>query len=281
MWLDVALRGAYLRLPWLYVAWRRLVSVDVGSPPGSQRSLAPLTFEYTGARSWRPKGGRAIADGLLLRRAAASARLTVGPVPRIWAVPDPALGQTGKSFILTPMASAMRARSPGSLVTTGAWFWTAVTMTMASTTSAVPDAAQATPAARPTRWSSEDVAALQDPRYLVLRPAAPGLRQHDNRHDRVDPRPGHLIMQRQEIRIAALGRQQGTGVIDDRAHYPAASRVSSSSSPVSSRNWRARWREAVGSAPVLMLVLSDQLPRCSAARRMQRSGTGLLRGGLS
>ena len=47
-------------------------------------------------------------------------------------------------------------------------------------------------------------AALQDPRYLVLRPAAPGLGQHDNRHYRADPRPGHLIMQGQEIRIAAL-----------------------------------------------------------------------------
>jgi hypothetical protein len=45
MWLDVALRGAHLRLPWLYVAWRRLVSLHVGSPPGSQNSLAPLTFE--------------------------------------------------------------------------------------------------------------------------------------------------------------------------------------------------------------------------------------------
>src|SRR5271165_699421 len=48
----------------------------------------------------------------------------------------------------------MRVRSSGSLVTTGAWWRTAVTMTIASMTSAVPAAAQATPAARPVRWSS-------------------------------------------------------------------------------------------------------------------------------
>ena len=48
-------------------------------------------------------------------------------------------------MILTPMASAMRARSPGSLVTTGAWWRTAVAMTIASTTSVVPSAAQAMP----------------------------------------------------------------------------------------------------------------------------------------
>jgi hypothetical protein len=45
MWLGVALRGVHLRLPWLYVAWRRPVSLHVGSPPGSQNSLAPLMFE--------------------------------------------------------------------------------------------------------------------------------------------------------------------------------------------------------------------------------------------
>ena len=43
----------------------------------------------------------------------------------------------------------MWVRSLGSLVTTGAWWRTAVAMTMASTTSVVPEAAQATPAARP------------------------------------------------------------------------------------------------------------------------------------
>jgi hypothetical protein len=42
MWLDVALCGVHLRLPWLDVAWRRLVSLHVGSPLGSQNSLAQL-----------------------------------------------------------------------------------------------------------------------------------------------------------------------------------------------------------------------------------------------
>jgi hypothetical protein len=48
MWLYMALRGVHLRLPWLHVAWRRLVSLHVGSPPGSQNSLAPLMFEDLG-----------------------------------------------------------------------------------------------------------------------------------------------------------------------------------------------------------------------------------------
>ncbi len=33
-----------------------------------QNSLAPLTFEDTGARSWRPGGGGVGANGLLLQR---------------------------------------------------------------------------------------------------------------------------------------------------------------------------------------------------------------------
>src|SRR6266567_3852452 len=105
----------------------------------------------------------------------------------------------------------------------------------------------------------ENAGALQDTGDLVLRPAAPGLRQHDNRHDRADPCPGHLIMQGQEIRIAALGCQQRPGVIDDRAHYPAANWVSSSSNPVSARNWRARCRDAAGSGPC-----SDSYPAISS-----------------
>jgi hypothetical protein len=51
MWLDVALRGSHLRLPWLSVAWRGLVSLHVGSPLGSQNSLAPLIFEAPATRA--------------------------------------------------------------------------------------------------------------------------------------------------------------------------------------------------------------------------------------
>jgi hypothetical protein len=43
-WLGVALHGDHLRLPWLDMAWHRLVPVHVGSPTGSQSSLAPLIF---------------------------------------------------------------------------------------------------------------------------------------------------------------------------------------------------------------------------------------------
>jgi hypothetical protein len=48
MWLGVALCGVHLRLPWPGVAWRRLVPAHLGSPPGSQSSLAPLIFEAPG-----------------------------------------------------------------------------------------------------------------------------------------------------------------------------------------------------------------------------------------
>jgi len=53
MWLGVALRRVHLRLPWLYVAWRRLASLHVGSQPGSQNSLAPLIFEALATRPRR------------------------------------------------------------------------------------------------------------------------------------------------------------------------------------------------------------------------------------
>jgi len=43
-WLDVARCGIHRRGPWLDVAWRGLMPVDVGSPFGSPASLAPLTF---------------------------------------------------------------------------------------------------------------------------------------------------------------------------------------------------------------------------------------------
>jgi len=54
MWLGVALHGDHLRLPWLDVAWRSLVPVHVGSPTGSQSSLAPLAFYGKSAGSWQP-----------------------------------------------------------------------------------------------------------------------------------------------------------------------------------------------------------------------------------
>jgi len=57
MWLDVALRGVHLRLPWLYVAWRRLVSLHVGSPLGSHSSLAPLMFGDPATPPCRADGG--------------------------------------------------------------------------------------------------------------------------------------------------------------------------------------------------------------------------------
>jgi len=147
MWLGVALCRVYLRLPWLDVAWRGLVSLHVGPPLGSQVSLALLTLEIPAP----DRGVHGRSQGGLPALAALCASVLLTPCTADLGVSWPALGQTGKSRILTPRASAMRARSPGSLVTTGAWFWTAVTMTMASTASAVPDAAQATPAARPAR----------------------------------------------------------------------------------------------------------------------------------
>ncbi|SIS19422.1 hypothetical protein SAMN05421833_13645 [Microbispora rosea] len=66
----------------------------------------------------------------------------------------PSHGQTVKSRSLTPRESARCFRSSGSLVTIEARYRTAVTTTIASTASAVPAAAHAIPAARPTCSSS-------------------------------------------------------------------------------------------------------------------------------
>ena len=100
----------------------------------------------------------------------------------------------------------MRVRSPGSLVTTGAWWRTAVTMTIASTTSAVPEAAQATPAARPVALVvGEDVAGLEYPGDLVLGTAAPGLGQDHDRDERPDARSGQFVVQGEEVWVVPFG----------------------------------------------------------------------------
>jgi hypothetical protein len=158
-----------------------------------------------------------------------------GPCQEVCVASEATHSQTGKSRILTPIASAMRARSPGSLVTTGAWCWTAVTMTMASTTSAVPEAgAGDADGAAGALVIGEDVAAFQDPRYLVLRPAAPRLGQHDHRDDQADPGSGRFVVQGQEVRVSALCCEQGASVVDDRAHCRPALRARAPSRPMSS-----------------------------------------------
>src|SRR6266702_4522325 len=68
----------------------------------------------------------------------------------------------------------MWVRSLGSLVTTGAWWRSAVATTMASTTSAVPEAAQATPAARPVRSSSGRMSRAFSTREIWCSGALPG-----------------------------------------------------------------------------------------------------------
>lgn len=81
-------------------------------------------------------------------------------------------GQTVKSRSLTPRESARCFRSSGSLVTTGAWYRTAVATTIASTTSAVPARPHATPAARPTCSSSGRMSQpLSTRRQAVLPPS--------------------------------------------------------------------------------------------------------------
>jgi hypothetical protein len=52
-WPGVALCRTHLRLPWLDVAWRRLVPAHLGSPLGSQNSLVPLIFEAPATRPRR------------------------------------------------------------------------------------------------------------------------------------------------------------------------------------------------------------------------------------
>ena len=99
----------------------------------------------------------------------------------------------------------MRVGSPGSLVTTGAWWRTAVTMTIASTTLAVPEAAQARPASQAGGLVvGEDVAGLEDPGDLVLGTAAPGLGQDDDRDERPDARSGQFVVQGEEVWVDAF-----------------------------------------------------------------------------
>jgi hypothetical protein len=62
MWPGVALHGDHLRLPWPDVARRRLVPARLGSPPGSQSSLAPLIFDGKSAGSWHPSATSSIGD---------------------------------------------------------------------------------------------------------------------------------------------------------------------------------------------------------------------------
>ena len=100
----------------------------------------------------------------------------------------------------------MRVRSPGSLVTMGAWWRTAVTMTIASTTFGGPGggAGDASGAAG-ALVVGEDVAGLEDPGDLVLGSAAPGLGQDDDRDERPDARAGQLIVQGEEVRVEPFG----------------------------------------------------------------------------
>ena len=87
----------------------------------------------------------------------------------------------------------------------------AVATTMASTTSAVARAAQATPAARPMALViGDDVAGFEDPGDWCWRSAAPGLGQDNDRDDRPDPRGGEFVVQGQEVGVAPFGGQQRT-----------------------------------------------------------------------
>src|SRR6266851_2687580 len=99
------------------------------------------------------------------------------------------------------------------------------------------------------RVVGEDVAGLEDPGDLVLGSAAPGLGQDDDWDERPDPRAGQFIVQGEEVRVKPFGRQQRASVVDDGRHYPAARCGSSSISPASIRNSRARCRDAAGSGP--------------------------------
>src|SRR5258708_6991690 len=118
------------------------------------------------------------------------------------------------------MQPAMRVRSPGPPVTTGAWWRTAVVMTMVSTTPAARDAAQARPAARRRAGVRECVAAFEHAGDLVLGSAAPGPGQDDDDgDDGADARGGELVVQGEEVGVTAFGGEQRAGVVDDGAHF--------------------------------------------------------------
>jgi hypothetical protein len=65
------------------------------------------------------------------------------------------------------------------------------------------------------RVVGEDVAGLEDSRDLVLGPAAPGLGQDDNRDDGADASCGDLVVEGEEVGVAALSGQERAGVVDD------------------------------------------------------------------
>ena len=89
----------------------------------------------------------------------------------------------------------------------------------------------------------EDVAAFEDTGDLVLRPAAPGLRQGQDRDDWADARGGELVMQGRGVRVAAFSGQERAGVIGDGGHLPggaaAALIVSSTSGGTEIESFRA------------------------------------------
>jgi hypothetical protein len=95
------------------------------------------------------------------------------------------------------MESAMQVRS---LVTTGAWWRTAVTMASGDVGGCAGDAGGAVGGL----VAGEDVAAFEYPGDLVLGAAAPGLGQHDDRDDRADARAGQFVMQGEEYGVAPV-----------------------------------------------------------------------------
>src|SRR5258706_12516225 len=95
----------------------------------------------------------------------------------------------------------------------------------------------------------DNVAALEHAGDLVLGSAAPGLGQHDDGHERAYAGGGDFVVQGEEVGAVPFGGEQGAGVVDDGRHQLAARWGSSSSSPVSVRNWRARCRDSAGRGP--------------------------------
>ena len=73
---------------------------------------------------------------------------------------------------------------------------------------------------------------------------------------------------------------QRTGVVDDGRHHPAARWGSSSISPASIRNWRARSRDAAGSGPCSPSYSAINSRAAAQAGGVQGGGAGFLRGGL-
>src|ERR1019366_6878143 len=114
-----------------------------------------------------------------------------------------------------------------------------------------------------------DVAAFQDARDLVLGSAAPGLGQDDDGDEGADAGGGELVVQREEVRVAALCGQERAGVVDDGLHQLAVGCGSASRAPASASQAEACFPSSAAAA--LMVFSTSAGTDIDSFRAVMRS----------